>query len=287
MSRSILQASRVLPSKLLKRTLVSSVDAAEVAKFNSHAQRWWDPRGVASPLHKMNPTRVAFVRAAIEKRRKFLELTKGLTGNSTGDKSAKPLKDVDLIDVGCGGGLVTEPMARLGANVLGIDMSEEAIAVANTHMRQDVGLREEANLSYQKIAVEDLVESKRQFEAVLALEIVEHVANPSQFIKDCSSLVREGGIFVLSTLNRTVQSYALAILGAEYVLQWLPKGTHSWSRFPRPEEIVQVIESDTDLKRSDLVGVGYDPFSDSFHLREDTSVNYIITTVKPLRSGAV
>lgn len=179
------------------------------------------------------------------------------------------------------GGLVTEPMARLGANVLGVDMSPEGIAVAKEHARQDIELASSDRLKYEQGAVEDLAASGAKFDVVLALEIVEHVAHPSAFVRDCASLVADGGLLIMSTLNRTAASYALGIIAAERILRWLPVGTHNWTRFPRPDELSSIIDSDTELTPDELVGVALDPRTGRFSIVKDVSVNYIMTAYKP------
>ncbi len=175
---------------------------------------------------------------------------------------------------------MTEPMARLGANVLGVDMSAEAIAVARRHLQHDSILARAANLRYEQAAVEDLVSRGDKFNVVLALEIVEHVAEPAQFIRDCCSLVADGGLLVLSTLNRTALSYALGIVVAERVLQWLPRGTHSWSKFPRPEEVSEVIADGTGLVPEEVVGLSFNPLWGTFQIVDDTSVNYFLSATR-------
>lgn len=172
-------------------------------------------------------------------------------------------------------------MARLGANVLGIDMSPDAIAVAEKHYQLDEILARQGNLRYEQAAVEDLATRGDRFNVVLALEIIEHVTEPAQFIRDCCALVQNGGLLVMSTLNRTLLSYALGIVAAERVLQWLPPGTHDWSKFPRPEEVADVIADGTGLVPGSAVGVAYRPVSGSFRIVQDTSVNYIICATRP------
>lgn len=177
--------------------------------------------------------------------------------------------------------MVTEPIARLGAKVLGIDMSKESLDVAKFHASKDPYLVTSNRLEYKEAAVEDLVMDTTTFDVVLALEIVEHVANPTAFVCACASLVREGGVLVISTLNRTVASYALGIVAAERILRWLPRGTHDWTKFPRPEEVAHIIQTETELTPAEVVGIGYRPLSGTFTIVEDTRVNYILTATRP------
>lgn len=260
--------------KVTARQFSTTVDVEEIAKFNLQAQSWWDPNGPAAPLHRLNPVRVAFVRAAIESRMAQLGTARS--------KNASPLHGVSVVDVGCGAGLVTEPLARLGANVLGADMSVDGINAARSHAATDPILVKRRSLRYEVCTAEDLSRTGNSFDTVLALEIIEHVANPAGFLKECATLVKPGGLLILSTLNRTAASYALGIVAAERVLRWLPKGTHDWRRFPTPSEIASVLESDTDLLCDEVVGLSFNPFSNRFSITGDTSVNYMLTAIKPL-----
>lgn len=266
----------------------SSVDAAEVAKFNRQAGRWWDPSGSAAPLHRLNPVRIAFIRAAIERRLAALDVVPQASENvGEGDASPprrgrKPLTGAAIVDVGCGGGLVAEPLARLGADVLGVDMASEAIAVASTHAALDPALVADARLRYEVKAVEELVAERQSFDAVLALEIIEHVSAPEEFLKNCAELVRPGGLLVVSTLNRTAASYALGVVAAERVLRWLPEGTHDWTRFPTPGEVAECLEIDCGMVSDELSGLSFDVLRNSFYLSHDCSVNYILTAYKPM-----
>lgn len=246
----------------------STIDPQEVAQFSAIASEWWDERGKFAPLHRMNPTRIGYIRDQINHH--FGQLV-GQSG-----ESATPLKNLSLLDVGCGGGLLCEPMARLGAAVTGVDASEENIAVATDHAKQS-GL----GIDYRAATVESLAEAGQTFDIVLALEIVEHVAESGLFYDCLAKLVKPGGLLIMSTLNRTAKSYAMAIIGAEYVLRWLPRGTHDWNKFVRPSEMAAAIEK-TGLALIDTSGIRFDPLSWKFSLDpQDLAVNYLMAAKKP------
>jgi len=253
------------------------VNAEEVAKFDVQAAQWWDPTGVARGLHRMNATRIGYIRGQIE--RQILE--------TKGTNHGKALAGVSIIDVGCGGGLVTEPLSRLGASVLGIDMSSVAISVAREHARRDVMI----SPTYEQLSVEDVVEdnsnSNNKFDVVLALEIVEHVDEPIKFISDCCELVSPGGLFILSTLNRTPLSYMLGIVAAERVLGWVPPGTHDWNKFVTPEEVSSAILSESHLIPGNVSGLRFNALSGGFDLCDDAQVNYIMCARRPLEAPIV
>lgn len=240
------------------------VDAAEVAKFAAMAEEWWDPRGKFRPLHLMNPTRLDYVAAQI-------------AAEFDRDRAAPaPFAGLRILDVGCGGGLVAEPMARLGAEVTGIDAAAAARPVAALHAAR-AGLA----IDYRTASAEDLVAAGETFDAVLALEIVEHVPDRAAFLRACAGLARPGGLVILSTLNRTAKSYAAAILGAERVLRWLPPGTHDWARFPTPQELAAHAEA-AGLSVVDRKGMVFDPLGWSFALSAtDLSVNYFLAATRP------
>lgn len=278
-----MRRTRFSPSVLLRtcaRHYVTSnaekptVDLHQIAKFAPQAAKWWHPNGSAAPLHRMNPTRIAYIRSVIERHIR------------PSVAQRRPLADVELIDVGCGGGLVAEPIARLGANVLAIDMSEEGLSVARAHAATDPLLVASNKLEYRHAAVEHLVQSEKRFDVVLALEIIEHVSDPSSFIRHCSTLVREGGVLIVSTLNRTAASYALAIVAAERILRWLPRGTHEWSKFITPQELSRMIETESKLVPDSLVGVTFNPLSATFSITDDTSMNYILSAKRPVTSDS-
>ncbi|WP_022726680.1 bifunctional 2-polyprenyl-6-hydroxyphenol methylase/3-demethylubiquinol 3-O-methyltransferase UbiG [Fodinicurvata sediminis] len=237
----------------------STVDPSEIDKFSAMAEAWWDEQGDFAPLHRQNPTRLSYIReqACTHFQRDPRELT--------------PLKGLRVLDIGCGGGLLCEPLARLGAQVTGIDASEKNIAVARLHAEQ-CGLE----IDYRCIAAENLAETGEVFDIVLAMEIVEHVADVPAFLDACASLLDKDGAFFLSTLNRTTKSFMLAIVGAEYLLRWLPRGTHDWKRFLRPSEVTRQLRQ-SNMEVRDLAGMVYNPLNDSWRLsRRDLEVNYLL-----------
>jgi len=240
-------------------TAASTVDDAEVRAFSEVAGQWWDQDGPFKPLHRLNPVRIGYLRD---------RLVEGSGGNAAPER---PLEGLRIADVGCGGGLVTEPLARLGAAMTGLDASAEAIDVARDHARQ-TGLA----IDYRCMAVERLAEDGARFDALVALEIVEHVADRAAFVAACCRCVRPGGMVLMSTLNRTAKSFALGIVGAEYILGWVPRGTHTWSKFVKPSELAR------DLRRggaavTDVTGLAFDPRSGRWSLGHDTGVNYMLS----------
>ena len=241
----------------------TTVDPEEIARFSALAEEWWDPTGPMRPLHRLNPTRLAYVRDRIA----------GHFGIET--NTPAPLKDLTILDIGCGAGLVTEPLARLGATVTGIDPAEANIAAARLHAG-DGGLA----VDYRATTAEALAEAGATFDAVLILEVVEHVADVPLFVESVSRLVRPGGIVVASTINRTLKAFALAIVGAEYVLGWLPRGTHSYDRLVTPAELATAFRT-AGLAPADETGVVYVPLADQWRLSPDTDVNYMMTATRP------
>ena len=238
----------------MKEKSSSTVDPQEVERFSRIADEWWDERGKFKPLHRINPLRIGFIRDHLLK--------------NTG-------MDVSLLDIGCGGGLICEPMARLGAQVTGIDASEKNIQVAKLHAQRS-GL----NIDYRATTAEDLQATGAQFDVVLALEIVEHVANVDAFVEAACALVKPGGLMVWSTMNRTAKSFALAIVGAEYVLRWLPRGTHSWKKFLRPSELATPLRQ-CGMEITEMTGMVMNPLTFKWELNpRDLSVNYLLVAKK-------
>jgi 2-polyprenyl-6-hydroxyphenyl methylase/3-demethylubiquinone-9 3-methyltransferase len=237
----------------------STLDREEVARFARLGGDWWDANGPFKPLHRLNPVRLTYIRDRLCA--KF--------GRDA--KAAQSLAGLSVADVGCGGGLVCEPLARLGAHVTGIDPGEEAIAAAKAHAEAG-GI----DLGYEVATAEDLVARGRSFDAVLLLEVVEHVPDVPAFLTAVAPLVKPDGLMILSTLNRTLKSYALAIVGAEYILRWIPIGTHQWDRFVTPEELRSALRG-AGMTLTDTTGLVYDPFADEWRLSSDTDVNYFAT----------
>ncbi len=242
---------------------MNSVDPAEVAKFEAMAAEWWDPNGKFKPLHMLNPCRLDYLTSQIA-----AEFGRDLT-------TPKPFAGLRILDIGCGGGLLSEPMARLGATVIGADAAAGNIPVAQLHAEQS-GLE----IDYRHCAAEDLAAAGEQFDVVIAMEIIEHVENPQAFVRTCASLMKTGGLMLCSTLNRNPKSYLVAIIGAEWVMRWLPKGTHEWSKFITPDELYKLIE-EAALEPMDRMGMVFNPVTWGWSLSErDLSVNYVTASVK-------
>ena len=240
----------------------ASVDQDEVAKFSALAKEWWDPAGKLKPLHALNPTRLAFIRDSVATR----------VGRDP--LGGVPLDGLSVLDIGCGGGLLTEPLCRMGAEVTGIDASAENIAVASRHAEEQ-GL----TIDYRHCTAESLAASGRTFDAVVTMEVVEHVADLTSFLEACGALVKAKGCLVAATLNRTPKSFLLAIVGAEYLLRWVPRGTHDWRRFVRPSELAGGLRQGG-LEVAEVTGVAYNPLTDTWRLARDTDVNYMIFATK-------
>ena len=232
-----------------------TINKQEIAKFSKIATEWWNPEGKFKPLHKFNPIRIKYIKDNIIKNFKL---------NST----VKPLKKINILDIGCGGGLLTEPMCRLGANVVGIDASQKNIDIAKFHAKKN-GLK----INYLCATPEDL-KIKKKFDVILNMEIIEHVENVNFFLKKSSELLKKNGLMFIATLNKTLKSYAFAIIGAEYVLQWLPIGTHDWDKFVKPEDLIK-INKENNLKLEKLDGMKFNLLTEQWSLSSDNSVNYI------------
>jgi 2-polyprenyl-6-hydroxyphenyl methylase/3-demethylubiquinone-9 3-methyltransferase len=241
----------------------SSVIGEEVARFDALGDSWWDPKGPMAPLHLLNPLRIDWAVSTIRRR-----LGRGEGGGA-------PLEGVSLIDIGCGAGLFAEPLARLGAEVTGLDPAQRSIATARRHAAETG-----ARLAYRVGALEDIASEPARFEVVAAMEVVEHVADPAAFVALAASLLTPGGVFIASTLNRTLKSFALAIVGAEYVLRWLDPGTHRWEQFVTPAEFAGAARA-AGLLRPRARGVVYDPLRARWRLSGDLAVNYFFAAEKP------
>ncbi len=245
----------------------SSVDPVELERFSRYAADWWNPRGSMAPLHKFNPVRLAYIRDQVAAR------------FNRDAKKLDCLKGLRILDIGCGGGILSEPLARLGANVLGADPSEENIAAARTHAKGS-GI----DVDYRATTAEALADANERFDVVLAMEVVEHVADVGAFIDTCAAMVKPGGLMIAATLNRTLKSFAFAIVGAEYVLRWLPRGTHQWDKFVTPQELETATENGG-LQVIGERGVVYDPFADRWQLSSDMDVNYMLVAQRPQQKG--
>lgn len=240
----------------------ANLDPVEVERFERLAGEWWDTAGKLRPLHSQGPARLGFIRDALV--RHFDRQSGGL----------KPLSGLSLLDVGCGGGLVSEPLARLGATVTGIDPTRDSIAVARRHAEAQ-GL----SIDYRTASVEELEARGERFDAVVCMEVIEHVPDQAAFVKSLGQLVRPGGAIVMSTLNRTLKCYALAIVAAEYILGWLPRGTHDWNRFVTTDELSRHLTA-AGFSAPELSGIIYDVISDTWRLGADTDVNYIASAAR-------
>jgi 2-polyprenyl-6-hydroxyphenyl methylase/3-demethylubiquinone-9 3-methyltransferase len=241
-----------------KKAHATSIDAAEVERFSRLAADWWNPRGPMAPLHKINPVRLGYIR------------DKAAEQFGRDPKKLDCLKGLRMVDIGCGAGLLSEPLARLGAQMVGVDPAEANIAVAGAHARES-GVA----VDYRATTAEDLAAAKERFDVVLAMEVVEHVNDVGEFVQTCASMVKPGGLMIAATLNRTLKSFALAIVGAEYVLRWLPRGTHQWDKFVTPNELETAFEQ-AGLQVIGERGVIYNLFADRWQLSSDLDVNYML-----------
>lgn len=239
-------------------TSQGTIDPEDVARFSAIAAEWWDPKGKFRPLHRLNPLRLTYIRDAVCKRLGRDPL------------APAPLAGLRVVDIGCGGGLLAEPVARMGASVVGVDASEKNIGTATAHATETG-----TAVDYRATTAEDLADGGERFDVVLAMEVIEHVADVGLFVKSCTDLLAPGGALFLATLNRTPKSFALAIVGAEYILRWMPRGTHNWRQFLRPSELNAAVRA-YGLSVRDLTGVTYNPLTDAFKLNaRDLGVNYM------------
>ena len=239
---------------------MSSVNKKEIEKFSKMAAEWWDPSGKFKPLHKFNPIRIKYIKENII--------------NSFKLKSKKkPLDKINILDIGCGGGLLSEPMTRLGANVTGIDASSKNINIAKLHAKKN-----KLKINYLCSSPEKL-KIQKKFDVILNMEIVEHVEDINFFINSCSKLLKKNGLMFVATLNKTLKSYLFAIIGAEYVLRWLPIGTHDWEKFVKPEDLKKILNKNN-LKLEKLDGMNFNIISDEWSVSSDTSINYIVKSIK-------
>ena len=238
----------------------NTINKKEIEKFSKIAEEWWDPHGKFKPLHKFNPIRISYIKESIISSFKLKE-------------KVKPLERVKILDIGCGGGLLSEPMSRLGAEVTGIDASDKNIEIAKFHARKD-----NLNIKYLCASPEKL-NTNTKFDVILNMEIVEHVKDVDFFLQSCSKLLRKNGIMFVATINKTLKSYFFAIIGAEYILGWLPIGTHEWDKFVKPNELVKILKK-YDLKLDSLDGMKFNLLKDEWKVSKDKSVNYIGRFIK-------
>ncbi|MBO9476075.1 bifunctional 2-polyprenyl-6-hydroxyphenol methylase/3-demethylubiquinol 3-O-methyltransferase UbiG [Shimia sp. R11_0] len=241
----------------------TTVDPAEVAKFEAMAAEWWDPNGKFKPLHMLNPCRLHYITTQIA-----AEFNRDLSADL-------PFQGLRILDIGCGGGLLSEPMARLGADVVGADAAGGNLPVARLHAEQS-----ELTIDYRHTTAEDMAANGEQFDVVLNMEVVEHVADPLSYLTACQELLKPGGLHICSTINRNPKSFAVAIVGAEFVMRWLPKGTHEWSKFITPDELFALIEK-SGLSPVDRKGFVFNPISWRWSISDrDLSVNYVTASIK-------
>ena len=239
----------------------NTINKKEIEKFSKIAEEWWDPNGKFKPLHKFNPIRISYIKENI------------INTFNLKNRKDNPLSEIKILDVGCGGGLLSEPLSRLGAEVFGIDASDKNIKIAKLHAKKS-----NLNIKYFCSSPEKF-KIKNEFDVILNMEIVEHVEDVDFFLKSCSKLLKKNGIMFVATLNKTLKSYLFAIIGAEYILKWLPIGTHEWEKFVKPDELINFLNKFS-LKLTDLKGVKFDLLNNDWKFSSDTSVNYIAKFIK-------
>ncbi len=239
---------------------MTSVNKKEIDKFSKIANEWWDPEGKFKPLHKFNPIRIKYIKESI-------------INNFKLKNKSKPLCGINILDIGCGGGLLSEPISRMGANVTGIDASDKNIKIAKLHSKKS-----KLKINYLCSSPEKL-KIKKKFDVILNMEIVEHVEDLDFFLKSCSKLLKKNGLMFVATINRTLKSYVFAIIGAEYILRWLPIGTHDWEKFVKPEDLNRILTK-YDLSLNNLNGMNFDIIKDEWSISKDLSVNYIGKFIK-------
>ena len=239
---------------------MTSVNKKEIDKFSKMANEWWDPEGKFKPLHKFNPTRIKYIK-------------ENIINNFKLKNKSKPLSGIKILDIGCGGGLLSEPMSRMGANVTGIDASDKNIKIAKVHSKKN-----KLKINYLCSSPEKL-KMEKKFDVILNMEIVEHVEDIDFFLKSCSKLLKKNGLMFVATINKTLKSYIFAIVGAEYVLRWLPIGTHEWEKFVKPEDLKKILMK-YDLSLNKLEGMNFNIIKDEWSISRDLSVNYIAKFIK-------
>ncbi|MGE0240245.1 MAG: bifunctional 2-polyprenyl-6-hydroxyphenol methylase/3-demethylubiquinol 3-O-methyltransferase UbiG [Parvibaculaceae bacterium] len=239
-----------------------SLDPAEVEKFSKIAAEWWNPKGKFAVLHVFNPVRLAYIKEQVTAR------------FARDPYHRRPFEGLRFLDIGCGGGLLTEPMARLGAGITGIDPSEKNISTARVHAQE-----QDLAIDYRAMTAEALAAKGETFDVILNMEVIEHVADPQDFVKTCAALLKPNGLIFIATINRTLKSFGLAIVGAEYILGWLPKGTHQWEKFISPEELQAWLAANR-LRELDRTGVTYHPFTSEWRRARDMDVNYMLVAQK-------
>ena len=238
----------------------TTINKQEVNKFSKIADEWWDTEGKFKPLHRFNPVRIEYIKSNLQQHFKI-------------NNKLKPLNNLEILDIGCGGGLLSEPIARLGAKVVGIDASEKNIKIAKSHLKKS-----KLNIDYINSSPEDF-KTKKKFDVILNMEIVEHVDDLDLFIKKSSSFLKKNGVMFVATINRTLKSYIFAIVGAEYILKWLPIGTHEWEKFVKPEDLKKILMK-YDLSLNKLEGMNFNIIKDEWSISRDLSVNYIAKFIK-------